>query len=58
MEEKNILIEALKRFSENPETIENFSSYLDSHFLTWCEKWAKTPDGFIFELDQFSRVEV
>lgn len=58
MEEKNILIEALKRFAENPETIENFSAYLDRHFTAWCEKWAKTPDGFISELDHFSRVEV
>lgn len=58
MEEKNILIEALKRFAENPETIENFNSYLDKHFIAWCEKWAKTPEGFISELDQFSRVEV
>lgn len=56
---KIMLIDALKRFSENPATIENFSCYLDQHFFNgYLEKFASSPLDFISELEQFSKVEV
>lgn len=54
---KEMLIDALKRFAENPDAIENLDGYLDRHFSAWCEKYANNPESFIWELDQFSRIE-
>lgn len=53
---RKILVDALKRFTEKPENIENFSSYLDRHFYKWLDKFANNPLSFICELDQFSKV--
>lgn len=52
----NDLITAIKSFNENPDALENFESYLNIHFVTWCEKYANTPDGFISELNHFSKI--
>lgn len=52
----NELITAIKGFNENPDALENFESYLNYHFVTWCEKFAYTPDNFINELNHFSKI--
>ena len=53
---RKMLVDALKRFTEKPENVENFSSYLDRHFYKWLDKFANNPLSFICELDQFSKV--
>lgn len=53
----NDLITAIKGFNEKPDALENFESYLNNHFVQWCDKWAKTPEGFINELKHFSEIE-
>jgi hypothetical protein len=53
---KDELIQALKNFSNNPDAIENFSSYLDTHFYKWLDKFAYDPISFIDELKQFSKI--
>lgn len=52
----NDLITAIKGFNENPAALENFECYLNIHFVTWCEKYATTPDNFINELNHFSKI--
>ena len=52
----NDLITAIKAFGENPDALENLESYLERHFIAWCEKWANTPEGFINELKHFSEI--
>jgi hypothetical protein len=56
-EEVTTLITAIKKFNENPETLDNLESYLNNHFDAWACKWANTPEGFINELKQFSEIE-
>ena len=53
----DLLITALKRFSENPGAIDNLESYLNYHFETWAAKYANTPGNFISELSEFSKIE-
>ena len=58
MKYKDLLIDALKTFSQKPENIENFSRYLDYHFAKWVDTFAKNPENFIFELYHFANMEV
>lgn len=51
------LISAIKTFGENPGALENLESYLSCHFVEWCDKWGKTPEGFISELKHFSEIQ-
>lgn len=48
--------DALRKFAENPEAIENFENYLERHFSEWLEKYAGTPDGLAAELERFSEI--
>ena len=49
--------EALENFSNHPERIDNFISYLERHFSLWLTKYASTPDGIAYELKTFSEIE-
>ena len=51
-----MLIDAIKRFGEHPDALENFEGYLGYHFESWAKKFAATPESFISELDQFSKI--
>lgn len=48
--------EALRMFSDNPDSIDNLQSYLENHFDIWFIKYANTPDNLIFELSQFASI--
>ena len=48
---------ALENFSNHPERIENFVSYLERHFSIWMQKYASTPEGLATELLHFSEME-
>lgn len=48
--------EALRKFAENPEAIDNLQSYLERHFESWFFKYAGSPDGIISELKHFSMI--
>ena len=37
------LIAALKSFTENPDNLENFESYINRHSDIWFKKYASTP---------------
>ena len=54
-------IGAIKRFGENPETLENFEDYLNRHFKVWLEKYAHTSkDSFEYltsEIKHFSEIQ-
>ena len=52
------LIQSIEILGKNPDLLENFKSYLERHYTTWCKKYASTPDGFISELKHFSDMEV
>lgn len=48
---------AIRTFSERPEALNNFESYLSYCFPGWWEKWANTPDGLAAELQHFANME-
>lgn len=47
---------AIKKLGENERNLENLESYLSHHFDTWMEKWANTPAGLTWELEQFAKI--
>lgn len=50
------LCDAIRKFSENPEAIDNFESYLSHHFDVWFNKFVTTPDGLVSEFNTFSEI--
>ena len=56
-ENSQALITAIKKLAENPETLDNFASYLDHHFDVWYEKYANTVEGLVSEFKQFSEIQ-
>lgn len=57
--EKNAMIiyDAIRKFNENPEALNNFVSYLITHFDTWMEEFVKNPDGLAAEFKMFSEMD-
>lgn len=55
--EAKILAEAIRRFNERPEALENFESYIGAHFDIWLKNWANTPDGLAHEFEHFSMMD-
>lgn len=56
-EQAKALCDAIRRFAENEDAIENFESYLEWHFPVWFDKYVKpSPDDLISEFEQFSRI--
>ena len=51
------LIAALKSFTENPDNLENFESYINRHSDIWFEKYASTPEVLISEMKMFANLE-
>ena len=51
------LIAAIKSFTENPDNLENFESYINRHSDIWFEKYASTPEGLISEMKMFATSE-
>lgn len=48
--------EAIKKLASNEDALNNMESYLSHHFDTWMEKWANTPAGLTWELEQFAKI--
>lgn len=55
-ENAKMIVEAIKRFSEQPEALENFESYLTHNFDEWFLYIRKHPENITYDLDQFSRI--
>lgn len=53
-----ILVNAIKTLTQKPENLDNFENYLSAHFDVWFNKYANTPEGLIFELEQFAEMEI
>ena len=47
------LIDAIKKLACNEYALENFESYLQRHFETWYKNYANTPDGLVYEFENF-----
>lgn len=52
-----IIIESIKRFSENPEALENFESYLIHNFDAFYLRIKQDPEGITKELEHFSNIK-
>ena len=50
--------EAIRMFSEKPDNIDNFESYLSYHFDVWMEKFAYNPESLTSEVKQFAEMEI
>lgn len=47
---------AIKKLGENERNLENLECYLSYHFDAWMKKWANTPAGLTWELEQFAKI--
>ena len=56
-EYSSMFISAVKTMAEKPDNLENFKSYLDSHFSEWLQKYANTPEGIATEMKNFATIE-
>lgn len=52
------MADALRKFAEKPQNIDNFESYLEHCFIDWKEIFANTPEKIIGELENFAEIEV
>lgn len=48
--------EAIRKFNQDEDALNNFQSYLEHHFHKWLEKWANTPEGLATELIHFATI--
>lgn len=51
------LCDAIRKFSENPKSIDNMEFYLNQHFELWFNKFVNTPEGLISEMELFSTID-
>lgn len=51
-----ILCDAIRAFTQSPEALDNFETYLSYHFSTWMDKFASTPECMAEEFEQFSKI--
>ena len=56
-ENATIIIEAIKRFNENAEALENFESYLIHNFDSFYLRIKQDPENITKELDYFSKIK-
>ena len=56
-ENATIIIEAIKRFNENAEALENFESYLIHNFYSFYLRIKQDPENITKELDYFSNIK-
>lgn len=55
-ENAKLTVEAIRHFAKNPESLDNFESYLSRHYDTWMKKYAHDPDGLTAELTHFAHI--
>lgn len=56
--EARTIAEAIRRFNERPEALDNFESYISHCFGGWFERWANTPEGLAHEFEHFSMMDI
>ena len=47
-------VEAIARLAANPEALANFEAYLTHHYAEWLQRYASTPNGLAYELNEFA----
>ena len=52
------IADALRKFAEKPQNIDNFESYLKYCFIDWKEKFANTPEKMIEDMEPSAEMEV
>lgn len=50
------LADAIRKFAENPENIDNFEGYLSNHFDAWMKKFAYDPYSLANEFQTFANM--
>ena len=50
-------VNAIKELASNQKKLDNLENYLSKHFDIWIEKYANTPEGIIYELRGFAKIE-
>ncbi len=48
---------ALRKFAEHPERIDNFESYLSHHFDVWYKRYANGMENMVYEFEHFAEIE-
>lgn len=56
--EAQTIAEAIKKFAEDKEALDNFEDYLARHFYVWMQKWAHSPAGLADEFKSFANMFV
>ena len=55
--EARMLCDAIRKFNENENALENLEFYLSIHFERWLNDFARTPEGLATELKNFSEIQ-
>lgn len=55
--EAKMLCDAIRKFNENDNALDNLEFYLSIHFERWLEQFANTPEGLATELKNFSEIQ-
>lgn len=55
--EARMLCDAIRKFNENENALENLEFYLSLHFERWLNDFAGTPEGLATELKNFSEIQ-
>ena len=55
-ESAKMFVEAIRKFANNPDGLDNLESYLSRHFNVWLEKYANNPENIAGEMKCFSEI--
>lgn len=55
-ENAKIMCDAIRKFANNPEGLDNFQLYLEYHFEEWFEKYANSPYNLANEFKEFAKI--
>jgi len=51
------LCDAIRKFADSPEALDNFESYLSYHFAAWLKRFANNPQAIAGEFEHFANME-
>jgi hypothetical protein len=57
LDEATRLAEAIRKIASNPDTLDNFESYVAIHGDDWFSAYVADLNGLVSEFEQFSNIE-
>lgn len=50
------MCDAIRKMARNESTLDNFESYLSSHFEDWLRMYCHSPEGLVDEFERFADI--